>query len=272
MTHPLTGKRIVITRAETQADGFADALRAVGAVPLLFPTIALTPTTDSAALDAALSALPQFDWLIFTSVNGVRFAMDRLAALGLTTAIFSRVRVAVIGPATAQALAQHNIHVDLQPGEFVAEALLAALANDQPLTGRRFLLLRAEAARPLLRDELQALGGQVTEIPVYQTQVGAPSADAYAQLRAGFDCVTFTSPLTARYFCALLGEDAAILTRDALIACIGPITDKAVVELGLPYRDKQVAESYTVPGLLALLTDYYEPDTRYLSRSAITLT
>ncbi|HVO42315.1 MAG TPA: uroporphyrinogen-III synthase [Aggregatilineales bacterium] len=257
MTHPLAGKRIVITRPASQVDAFVQALRAVGGVPILFPTLQLVPTQDNGALDDALHRLAEFDWVVFTSANGVRHVMNRLAALGLPAQALNRPLVAVIGPSTANALAGCGVRVDLQPPRFVAESLFEALKSQGTLTGRRFLLLRAEVARPLLRDELAANGAAVEEIPVYRTLRGAPDPAAFAQIEVGADVITFTSPLTAAYFKELLADRAELVAQGALAASIGPITAQAVRQMALPFQDYIVAAEFTVPGLMTVLAGYF---------------
>ncbi|MCC7448521.1 MAG: uroporphyrinogen-III synthase [Anaerolineae bacterium] len=253
MTHPLAGKRIAITRPEAQAADFVAALRQAGAIPIIFPTIQIAPIPDNEPLDSALRNLNHYAWVVFTSVNGVKVALDRLHELGLALTDLNQCRVAVIGPATAAALTEHGVRVDVQPAEYIAEAIVVALAGHHSLADQRFLLLRADIARPALRDELIASGAIVDEIPVYQTVQGNPEQSAYAELRTGVDVLTFTSSSTVRHFFDLLGAEAPIIGQSALIACIGPITAKTAQEMGL--RVDLVAEEYTIPGLMAALTE-----------------
>ncbi len=258
MAHPLTGKRIVITRPESQANHFAEALRAVGAVPILFPTIQIVPIQEYSSLDQALHHLDRFDWVVFTSVNGVQDVLARLRTLGLSPALLNQAKVAVIGPSTAQALIDNGLSVDLQPSEYVAEALFEALRTQGDLAGRRILLLRAEVARPMLHQALIKAGALVEEIHVYRTVRGQPTDEAFAQVRAGVDVVTFTSPLTATSFCELLPDDADRIARSALAASIGPITAEALDKLKLPFQHRLVAAEYTVSGLLNILSSHFD--------------
>jgi len=253
MPHPLAGKRIAITRPEAQTADFVAALRQAGAVPIIFPTIQIAPIPDNAPLDSALRNLNRYDWVVFTSINGVKVALERMRALGLAPTDLNVCHVAVIGPATAAALTEHGVRVDVQPTEYIAEAIVVALAGHQSLAGQRFLLLRADIARPTLRDELIVSGAVVDEIPVYQTVRGNPDPSAYAELRHGVDVLTFTSSSTVRHFFDLLGDEAPIIGHSALIACIGPITAKTAQDMGL--RVDLVAEEYTIPGLMAALTE-----------------
>jgi uroporphyrinogen-III synthase len=251
------GKRVVITRPEAQAAGFKAALEAAGANPILFPTIAIAPIPGNAALDAALARLAAeraaYDWVVFTSVNGVEVVFDRMAELGLTPSLFDGCRVAVIGPATAAALSERGVEPSLVPESYVAEGIVAALSARGEIAGRSFLLLRATIARAALRDLLREGGATVKEVPVYETVLGRPEPDAYTALRAGVDVLTFTSSSTVRSFCELLGEEAFAIARAATVACIGPLTEETARACGL--RVDVVAEEYTVPGLLAALEE-----------------
>ncbi len=253
----LEGRHVVVTRPAHQAASFVAALRAVGAIPILFPTIEIAPISDFAQLDHALLRLSEYDWVVFTSANGVQIAAQRMAALGITREQFPKTRIAAIGPMTASTLEQANLRADLVPPEYIAESLFRALRSEETLSGRRVLLLRASAARPALLNLLRDASAIVHQIELYDTVRGTPTAQAFAELRHGIDAVTFTSPLTVRYFAELLGEDAANLTRDALSAAIGPITAQAVQLIALPFRAQIVASRYTAAGLIDALIAAY---------------
>jgi uroporphyrinogen-III synthase len=253
MTHPLAGKRIVATRAEGQTEELIALLREAGATPIVFPTIGIAPLEDYTALDAALAHLPSYDWVIFTSANGVRHVCERMQARGLAPTALNACKVAAIGPATEALLRDNGVAVDLRPDEYVAEAIVATLLEREAVAGGRFLLLRADVARAVLREELSARGASVDEIPVYRTVLGQPDPAAYAALREGVDALTFTSSSTVRNYCMLLGDAALPLAARAVVACIGPITARTARECGL--RVDVVAREYTVRGLLAALTE-----------------
>ncbi|MEP7289991.1 MAG: uroporphyrinogen-III synthase [Chloroflexota bacterium] len=253
ITHPLVGKRIVITRPAAQSSALVEMLREVGAIPLMFPTIQIAPIPDNEGLDSALKQVRDYEWVIFTSVNGVKIALDRMAALGLLRSAFDSCQIAVIGPATAAALSTYGLHAALQPDKYVAEAIVESLIALGSMAGKRFLLLRADIARATLREQLVAYGAIVDEIPVYQTVRGNPDPAAYADLRAGVDVLTFTSSSTVRYFFELLGSEALTIAREATIACIGPITAHTARDLGL--HVDLVADDYTIPGLVAALEE-----------------
>ncbi|GIX49745.1 MAG: hypothetical protein KatS3mg131_3956 [Candidatus Tectimicrobiota bacterium] len=246
----LQGKRVLVTRAPEQAQDLIERLRALGAVPILFPTLCLVPPEDNyAALDAALRQLATFDWVVFTSVNGVLHVCQRLQALGLSPQALSQVRLAAIGPATAAALAARGLHVAVMPERYVAEALLEAIPSPR---GQRFLLPRAAQARPLLRTRLQAAGGEVVEVAAYRTLPAVPDPEALAALEAGVDVLTFTASSTVRHFVRQLGPARArSLAARALVVTIGPITAATARELGL--RVDTVATEYTIAGLVDAL-------------------
>jgi uroporphyrinogen-III synthase len=253
MSHPLAGLRVVVTRPENQAEELCDRLRALGAEPLLFPTIAIVPPKAGDPLDQAIAQLPDYDWIIFTSVNGVEHFWARLVEVKPPAGgngeeeLSIRGRVAAIGPATAHALRQRGAPVHLMPAEYRAEAILGEIGD---VAGRRILLPRADIARPALADGLRAAGAQVDDVRAYRTVRGTPPSAAFDALRAGVDVVTFTSSSTARNFVSLTqGLDFG----DPLIACIGPVTAATAYELGL--HVDLVAETYTIDGLLESLAN-----------------
>ncbi|HEX8681449.1 MAG TPA: uroporphyrinogen-III C-methyltransferase [Ardenticatenaceae bacterium] len=246
---PLLGKRIVVTRARAQASELSEALRDLGAEPIEVPAIRITEPEDGyAALDAAIAELESYDWVVFTSINGVDHFWQRLRAAGRDSRVLGRARVAAIGTATAEALETRGIVADVVPEQFVAESLLDALSGEE-IAGKRFLLPRADIAREALYKGLQAAGARVTEAHAYRTLVGEPDAGALATLDEGVDIITFTSSSTVRNFVEQVGaERAQRLAANATIAAIGPITASTARELGL--RVDFEAEEYTVAGLV----------------------
>ena len=245
---PLAGKRILITRPAEGAQDFAQKLRDLGAEPLLLPTIALVPPEDWGPVDRALGQLDRYDWVIFTSANGVRFALARLQALGLSVELLQRVRIAAIGPATAQALREHGLSVDFMPSKYVAEAIADGLGD---VCGQRILLLRADIARRELRERLQAKGAHVDEIAVYRTQPATLKPEEVEQLfQQGIDIVTFTSASTVQALLKLLGAKRDLLDG-VIVACIGPITARAAEEAGLQVHI--VAREHTIDGLISAI-------------------
>jgi len=253
---PLAGKRVLITRPREQADDFARRLEALGAVPVALPAIRLASPADWGPLDAAAARLSAYDWVVFTSANGVRFVAERLRELGKAHPVFQTNRVAAIGPATAEALRALEERVDFVPARYVAEAIAEELGT---VAGQRFLLLRADIARPALREQLRARGAEVVEVSAYRTQTEPlDRADIDARLRDGVDAVTFTSASTVRGLADALGGELAPL-RDCLIAAIGPVTAQAAAAAGLP--PDVVAREHTVPGLIHALQEVFTHDT-----------
>jgi uroporphyrinogen III methyltransferase/synthase len=196
-----------------------------------------------------------WDWVIFTSANGVRFTRDRLRALGRDVRVFGNAKIAAIGDVTADAIRNDlSLHVDLCPESFVAEALASALAERGQIAGKRFLLLRADIARPILREKLeQAHAAEVRDVSIYETR---PASSLPQNLLDALDAksvhwITFTSSSTAKNFAMLLGSDYREKLKGVKIASIGPITTATLRELGLE-PDVQ-AETFNVGGLVAAI-------------------
>lgn len=252
---PLLGKRILVTRAQAQAPKLCNRLAALGATPIMFPTIRIAPMDDSGPLDRAIGALDDYDWVIFTSVNGVAIFWERLAAAGRDAAAFANLQVAAIGPATAQALAARGVQPAFVPDEFVAERIAAGLGD---VAGLAILLPRAKIARKALSELLAAQGARVDEIPVYQTLRGRPAANSLAEIENGVDVVTFTSASTVRNFVAMLNGSAKAQLQNTIVACIGPITAQTAQELDL--QTDIVAADYTIEGLVTALVSYFSSE------------
>ncbi len=251
----LSGKRILVTRPRAQAESLVDMLADLGAIAVVFPTIEISAPEDTRQLDQAIQALSQYQWVIFTSVNGVAAFWERLNALGKTINSFEGLQVAAIGPATALALQERGLQPDFVPQEYVAEAILPGLGE---VHGRRILLPRADIARKALVTALNEQGAFPDEIAVYRTLPAQLDEDAVNELSQGVDVATFTSSSTVRNFFRLLGERALPLLGQAHIACIGPITAETARACGL--HVDIIADEYTTQGLVnALLSFYHTP-------------
>jgi len=252
---PLAHRRILITRTRQQASELATQLEALGAEILLIPTIELAPPSSYAPLDAALAYLPSFDWLLFTSANAVHAFHQRVQLQHLTPA---PQRIAAIGPATAKAVANIGLHVDLIPPAYIAESLAEALLPHA--ANRRFLLVRAEEARDLLPESLAAAGAHVTIAPAYRNLTPPDAIPALQRLFAPHsvppDLITFTSSSTARNLIALLEAAGLQLPPAITLASIGPITSTTLRELGLP-PSLEAAES-TIPSLVEAIIAYQQ--------------
>jgi uroporphyrinogen III methyltransferase / synthase len=246
----LLGQRIVMTRSRAQAQAFCALLEAEGAEVVAFPTIRLAPPEDFGPVDQAILRLGEYDWVVFTSQNGVTAFLDRLQALGRDPRALRGILVAAIGPGTGAALRTRGVDVALAPAEFRAEALVEAFAR-AGVRGASILLPRAEVARSVLPDGLRRLGAQVDVVAVYRTEV-EHDQDPHVRrrlLEGALDAVTFTSPSTVRNFLELLGPDALRVLRGCLVVCIGPVTAAAAGESGI--RVDLVADTYSIPGLVA---------------------
>ncbi len=247
---PLRGANVLVTRAREQAAELSELLRQRGAEPVGLPTIQIQPPRDWTRVDAEIARLSAYDWVVFTSVNGVRIWAERMAQHGADGNAWGTVKVAAIGPATARALTALGVNVELVPSEYVAESLLEALL-DRGVRDRRVLLPRAAEARKLLAIGLAQKGAQVEALDLYTTRgTGVDSARAMELLRAGkVDVATFTSSSTVRNFVDLMPDDAAALLASTSVVCIGPVTGATARELGIRV-DAEAAE-HTIPGLVA---------------------
>jgi uroporphyrinogen III methyltransferase/synthase len=252
---PLFGQRVLVTRTRDQASALSARLRALGAEPIELPTIRITPPDDWALLDAAVAKLSDFDWIVFTSVNGVKHFWKRLVHAGLDARALYGTRLAAIGPSTSEELSTHGLHADYVPDEYVAEAVAAGLGE---VRGQRVLLPRADIARPALADLLREGGAKVVEVTAYRTLRPEINAGKLRNLLTGITVATFSSSSTVRNLAAIArdgGFDLPQALVDATIACIGPITAETARDLGLPVH--VMAEQYTIDGLVEALIGYF---------------
>lgn len=255
---PLFGKRIVVTRAREQASDFKALLNELGAQAIEFPTIEIEPPPSWEPLDTAIKELSRYQWVIFTSVNGVRYFMERLWEAGMDARGLKDLRIAAIGPKTAEELQKYGIRPDLIPREYRAESILESLPREE-LNGRWFLMPRAMVARDILPDTLREWGAHVDVVPAYQTVLPTGrSAAMLERFRNGeIDCVTFTSSSTVTNFFNLFPKDEILpLLKKVIIACIGPITAKTAEEQGL--RTDVMPSEYTIQALIQALLAHFE--------------
>lgn len=258
---PLFGKRIVVTRSREQAGELVEALEELGAEPILAPAIHIAPTNDPEALGRAVSVVSTFDWVVFTSANGVEAFVRRLLEGPGDIRDLKGVRICTIGPSTAGRLARYGIKVDFMPEEYRAEAIVEGLKAIGEIAGKRFLLPRADIAREMLADELRRQGAEVVEVTVYRTLEDPVShegdPDIYRMLLdRRIDAVTFTSASTVRNFARMLGEEpAADLLKDTVVASIGPVTAEAAQVLGIPTT--VMPAEYTIPALVQALVEHF---------------
>lgn len=260
-TRPLIGKKIIITRSREQASDMVKILSDLGADCMECPTIKVEPPDDLRPLDSAIENITDYDWLVFTSVNGVDFFFDRFFQnQDRDMRSFPSIHTAVIGPATQKRLLKFGLRSDIIPKSYLAESVVEAFA-DKDIKGKRILLPRAEEARPLLPVELRKMGAFVDEVTAYCTKQDLSSTDTMInELREGkVDLVTFTSSSTVKNFYALLPEkDISRLLDGLTTASIGPITADTAKNLGI--NVDIIAKSFTIPGLCKAILKHYKSE------------
>lgn len=248
-TRPLSGKRILVTRARKQASALSFRLVALGAEVIELPAIEIAQSPEHRqALETAIAGIPKYDWLILTSVNGVDLFFDRMQAVGARHEILDGVRIAAIGPETAKAIAGRGCKVAVTASTYTAEGLLDSLRT-QPLSGVRVMLARAEGSRPVLPEGLTKMGASVDEFCTYGAAgPGNIPERAIQRLLAGeVDIATFASSSTVKNLVAILEGNVEPLKQTS-IACIGPVTAATAEELGLNVAI--TAREHTIPGLI----------------------
>ena len=253
---PLMGKRIVVTRAREQASELVRLLSGLGAECIECPAIKVVPPDNWKPLDTAIKSISSYDWLVFTSVNGVNFFFERLFAKNMDARALGNLHIAVIGPATAKRLSDFGLKSDIIPKTYRAESIVEAFAKEN-IKGKRILIPRAKEARPVLPVELTRMGAVVDEITAYHTKEVSDNADfLLKQLEQGtIDIITFTSSSTARNFHAILPpEKLGTLMNGVIVASIGPITTETARKLGFDVH--VTAESFTIPGLCEAIKKY----------------
>lgn len=246
---PLAGRRVLVTRPRTRRDALREGLRAAGAVAISCPLIRFVPPDDHGPLDCTIRGLSVYQWVVFTSREGVRAFWARLCALGGDARWLSPCKVAAVGPATAGALRHRGVVPDLVPARHTADSLANELASRTSKRGR-VLLPRSDIAPRALPDRLCALGFSVESVVAYRTLPIDPGSAVRDCLAAGVDAVTFCSPSAVRAFSA-----GRLEAGSAVVACIGPPTAEAARTAGL--TPTVVAEEHTAAGLVAALHAYF---------------
>jgi len=255
--------KVLVTRPRAQSKSFGEALKTAGFEPIYFPMIEIRPIENNVALNKALDQLHCYEWIVFTSVNAVDMVFSPSSPTlppkgkGVSSPLGrgegEGVRVAAVGPKTADALRKHNIEPDFIPDEYVAESILAGLGD---LKNKWVLLPRAEIARKELPEAILKVGGIAHEIVVYQTLPAEIDMDGLDALKSGVDVVTFTSASTVENFLTVARQhklDPLNLPNNPVFACIGPITEQAAREAGLV--NLVVAKEYTTEGLIEVITN-----------------
>ena len=253
---PLFGQRFLVTRTRQQASELTAILTDQGAQVLEVPTIEIAPPDNWDPIDRTLMQMPAYDWVVFTSANGVRATWSRLRELGFDARHFGASNVAAVGPATAKALEEIGIVPDLIPERFTGDEIVPALKEEmgeEGIRGKRFLLLRADIARPALREGLAKLGGVVEDVAIYQTGRPArlPEEVVEAIEKAEVEWVTFTSASTATNLWELLTAEQRAKVGGMKRASMGPMTTAAMNGVGEgEWRPTVEAHEQTIAGLV----------------------
>jgi len=263
---PLRGKKILITRARDQSKEFATQLKKFGAEVIEFPTIEIVPPLSWKAMDRAMTRLQSYDWILFTSANGVAFFFQRLREKGMNRRSLSGIKIGAIGPATAQSLKQRGLRVDYIPKKFIAESILRGFKK-MGIQGKQILLARAQKARDILPEGLRTMGAKVDVAQAYRTVKPRGGTMRLRQLlqKKEVDVITFTSSSTVNHFVDLLKkEDLKKLLKGIVIACIGPVTARTVRTYGLKVSIQP--KEYTISGLTQAIAGFFSHHPSPLSR------
>lgn len=258
-TRPLFKKRIVVTRAREQASGFIARLTELGAECIEFPAIEVAPPESWDALDRAIKAIENYNWLLFTSVNGVKYFLKRLEVMGKDVRDLKGIRIGAIGPKTAEAWHDLGIKPDLMPDEYLAEAVVADLKK-WGIRGTKILLPRASKAREVLPEELRKMGAHVDVVSAYQTIKPEHDTGKVREMleKDAIDMVTFTSSSTVKNYVDMFKADARKLHKwmsSVAVACIGPITQKTARENG--FTVNLIPPEYTIESLTDSIVQYF---------------
>lgn len=248
-TKPLAGQTILVTRPEHQSGDMLRELHSLGATTWCQPAIEISAPADWSAVDQTIKELPTFNWLVFSSANGVDYFLRRILETGHDLRRLGNCQIAAIGPATAEALKKFYLHADLQPHEYRAEALAAELAPQAK--GKRVLLLRASRGREVLAESLTAAGADVSQVVVYQSaDIAQPADHVLKRLRSGqIDWITVTSSAIARALVKMFGDDL----KQAKLVAISPLTAEVLATAG--YKATAVAKVYTSEGMIVELVE-----------------
>jgi uroporphyrinogen III methyltransferase / synthase len=256
---PLLGKKIVVTRARAQASDFLAGLSELGAECIEFPTIEIIPPGTWKEMDQSILSLERYQWLLFTSVNGVKSFFERLETLGKDVRDLKGIRIGAIGPKTAQAIHDKGIKPDLVPDEYRAEAVVEAFKK-QKLGKIRVLLPRAAEAREVLPEQLAEMGAVVDVVEAYRTVKPDREKDGLVEMfeKGEIDMVTFTSSSTVKNFVEMFEEHGELFKKwmnGVAVACIGPITARTAEEIGLSVS--LVPSEYTIEALTGEIVTFF---------------
>jgi uroporphyrinogen III methyltransferase/synthase len=265
MDRPLAGRTVIVTRAASQAADLTTLLEGYGANVIVCPTIEIREPDNFDRLDEALDHLYGYDWLIFTSTNGVEYFLKRLLDRKLQVSDLDEIKVCAIGQRTADKLHDAHVHVDLVPSQSTAEGVFAALSDfgNGNLRGLNVLLPRAAVGREILPEALQQAGARVDVVATYQTVLpeNLDRGKLAAMLTGSGDCIAFTSPSTIKNLAKLFDtHDLGKTLPDIVVACIGSVTAEAAAEYGL--RVDIVPQQTTTSDLAQAIADHFAADER----------
>ncbi|AOT72395.1 uroporphyrinogen-III C-methyltransferase [Geosporobacter ferrireducens] len=254
---PLFGKRVLVTRTREQASSLSKRIEDLGGEAIEFPTIKIERPEHYDEIDKAIGEIEKYQWIIFTSVNGVQAFFDRMKKLHFDIRLLHGAKLCAIGPATAKALEDMGFTIEYIPEEYKAEGIIEGL-EEKIKEGDQVLLPRADIARELLVTELERLGANVDNVHVYRTIIPEQNRGLLLELleNEGVDIITFTSSSTVRNFIQILGEENKKLLDTKKLAVIGPITEETAKSLGLKIDIR--AEEYTIDGLVGSIRKYYQ--------------
>ncbi|RQD56290.1 MAG: uroporphyrinogen-III C-methyltransferase [Desulfonatronovibrio sp. MSAO_Bac4] len=251
---PLLGKGVVVTRAREQASGLLQDLTHLGACCFEFPTIEIKPVDNYEPLQQSIKNLDNYDWIIFTSVNGVRFFWQELRRMGLDARVLGKNKIAAIGPATARELEERGIYSDFVPEKYVAESVVDGLLN-LGVKDKKVLIPRARVAREVLPRELERAGADVEIVPVYETVLAQEDG---TEVLSGLESsevhyITFTSSSTVENFFSLISPEVLkpYLSKGLKLVCIGPVTGDTLKGFG--FKADIMPDDYTIPGVVQAL-------------------
>ncbi len=255
---PLFGKNIVVTRARAQASDLIKKLASLGGNCIEIPTIKVVPPQDNTMLVKAINKLDEYDWIIFTSVNGVKFFFETLFKEGKDVRSLGHLKAACIGPVTKEELMKFGIVSDVLPKTYRAESVIEAFSNLE-IENKKILLPRAKEARTILPEQLEKMGAKVSEVTSYVTQAVDDEKDQLIELLENkkVDMVTFTSSSTVKNFKSLLPKDKVQdFLSDVIMASIGPITSETAASEGITTQIE--AKTYTIDGLVQSIVDHFK--------------
>lgn len=261
-TRPLFGKRIIVTRARTQSSDFANLLGSNGALPIQFPTIETVPPDTWDGLDDAIEKISSYEWLIFTSVNGVRYFFERLKKKNRDVRDLKGIKICTIGPKTAMEVEKFGIRIDVIPSEYRAEAVIECIGKEN-IHGKRVLLPRAAVAREILPDELKNMGALIDVVDAYKTIRPDEKTDEIKKMLTNkeVDVITFTSSSTVTNFVDMFDKyELQEMIKGVVIASIGPITAETAEKLGL--KPQIIPKKYTIESFTDEIIEYYQLQSR----------